>query len=169
MRLSRERLPLDTFAGSSLHCSPWESRPDVHESMHHAAGVCVGPTPTAVQIGRSSAARFLVSGITAATTHRFARTDDPMTALTQLHSERPRHAGDHRLAGRSCALVGALGTGARWLAGADRSMRWSRMSEQDGRKQPWADVAFSRTSEFGYRSLEAGQGGAGSGFRGDAP
>jgi hypothetical protein len=26
----------------------WESRPDVHESMHHATGGCVGPTPTRV-------------------------------------------------------------------------------------------------------------------------
>src|SRR5215203_2986177 len=106
--------PLDTFAGPLLHCSPWESRPDVHESMHHATGVCVGPTPTAVHVGRSSAARFLVSGSTVATRHRFAGTDDSMRALTQLRFARPRHAGVYRPAGSWCASVGAVGTGASW-------------------------------------------------------
>jgi hypothetical protein len=42
----RENIPLDTFTRSSLHCSPWESRPDVHESMHHATRVRVDPILT---------------------------------------------------------------------------------------------------------------------------
>lgn len=92
-----------------------------------------------------------------------------MTALARLHTERPRHAGTSRLAGRSCAPVGAVGTGAPWSVEAARDTRWSRMSQRSDRKQPWADVTFSRTSGFGYRSLDAGQRGAGSGFRGDAP
>ena len=92
-----------------------------------------------------------------------------MTALTQLHSERPRHAGDHRLAGRSCALVGAMGTCAQWPIDAEQGTRGSRMSWQNDRKQVSIGVTFGRTGEFGYRPLDAGRSGAGSGYRGDAP
>ena len=41
--------PLDTFTGVSLHCSPWESRPDAHESMHHAARRVRRPTLAAAR------------------------------------------------------------------------------------------------------------------------
>ena len=111
----RSWLPLDTFDGSSLHCSPWESRPDVHESMHHALGVCVGPTPTAVLVGRSSAARFLVSGFTAATDtpfHSYGRSHDRAHPTPQrTHSARRRPPARRTLvrAGRRngdrCAVV----------------------------------------------------------------
>src|SRR5215217_5945605 len=133
--------------------------------MHYAAGVCVGPTPTAVRVGRSSAARFLVSGIFAATRHRFTRTDDLMTARTQLRFAHPRHAGDSQFAASWRAPVGAMGTGmqARWMD-AGREMRIARPSD---RKQSKTEVGSRKTS--GYRSLAAGHSGAGSGFRGDAP
>lgn len=92
-----------------------------------------------------------------------------MTALTLLHSERSRHAGDRRLAGRSRAPLGAVGTGMQCQDDAERITRWRRMSRHGARKQPWIGVTFSRTSGFGYRTLDAGEGGAGSGFRGNAP
>jgi hypothetical protein len=92
-----------------------------------------------------------------------------MTALTHLHTVRPRHAGEHRLAGSWCAPLGAEGTGVQWSIDAARSMRDARMSQRSDRKQLSIAVTFSRTVGFGYRPLDAGHSGAGSGFRGDAP
>jgi len=116
---------------------------------------------------------FSFLAFSAATRHASARTDDHMTALTHLHTVRPRHAGEVRLAGSWCAPLGARGTDAQWSTDAARSMRGSRVSQPGDRKQPSIDVTFavtfSRTGEFGYGSLDAGDRGAGSGFRGDAP
>ena len=130
---------------------------------------CALAQPRLKCVGRSSAARFRVSGIIAATRHRFARTDDHMTTHTHLHTVRPRHAGDSRLAGSWCAPLGAIGAAAPWSIDAARTTRGSRMSQPSDRTQTSIEVTVSRTSEFGYRSLEAGRSGAGSGFRGDAP
>ena len=105
----------------------------------------------------------------AATRHTSIRTDDHMTALTHLHTEAQRHAGEHRLAASWCAPVGAMGTRAHWSADARQRVRGSRMSRQHDRKQLSIGVTFGRTSEFGYRPLDAGRSGAGSGYRGDAP
>lgn len=105
----------------------------------------------------------------AATRHTSIRTDDHMTALTHLHTEAQRHAGEHRLAASWCAPVGAMGTRAQWSVGVAQGMRGSRMSWQNDRKQVSIGVTFGRTGEFGYRPLDAGRSGAGSGFRGDAP
>jgi hypothetical protein len=91
-----------------------------------------------------------------------------MTALTHLHTVRPRHAGEHRLAGSWCAPLGAMGTRASWPIAAGDA-RGERMSQPSDRKQPSIEMTFSGTSGFGYRSLDAGNSGAGSGFRGDAP
>jgi hypothetical protein len=104
-----------------------------------------------------------------ATRHASAGTDDHMTALTHLHTVRPRHAGEHRLAASWCAPIGAMGTRAQWSVAAARSMRGSRMKQQGDRKQQSIGVTFSGTGEFGYRPLDAGRSGAGSGYRGDAP
>ena len=116
---------------------------------------------------------FSFLAFSAATPHASARTDDHMTALTHLHTVRPRHAGEHRLAGSWCAPLGAMGTGAQWSVDAARSMCGSRMSQPSDRKQPSIEmqfeVTFRKTGEFGYGSLDAGRSGAGSGFRGDAP
>ncbi len=101
--------------------------------------------------------------------HSSARSDDHMTALTHLHTAGSRHAGDSRLAGSWCAPLGAMGTGAQWSVDASRIARESRMSTPSDRKQPSIEMTFSRTSGFGYRTLDAGNSGAGSGFRGDAP
>ena len=132
---------------------------------------CALAQPRLKCVGRSSAARFRVSGHQAATRHHSARTDDHMTARTHLHTARPRHAGDSRPAGSWCAPLGAMGTGtgARWTIDAARVMRGSRMGQPSDRKQPSIEMTFSRTSGFGYRPLDAGNSGAGSGFRGDAP
>ena len=89
-----------------------------------------------------------------------------MTARTQLRFARPRHAGDSRFAASWRAPVGAMGTGmqATWMD-AGREMRITRPS--DRKQQTTTEVMSARTS--GYRSLDAGHSGAGSGFRGDAP
>ena len=91
-----------------------------------------------------------------------------MTALTQLSFARPRHAGQRRLAASWRAPIGAMGAGiqpSRDVIGAECGMR---MGLQDDRKQT-NEVTCDRASGFGYRSLDAGNSGAGSGFRGDAP
>jgi hypothetical protein len=126
------------------------------------------PRPDSI-VGRSSAARFLVSGTVTATRHPIARTDHPMTELTQLRIARPRHAGQRRPAASWRAPIGARGTGAHGqadVAGVRRAMRMGRLGD---RKPQVLEVTGSTTIGFGYRSLDAGQGGAGSGFRGDAP
>ena len=92
-----------------------------------------------------------------------------MTAHIHLHTEALRHAGGHRLAASWCAPVGAMGTRAQLWADAEQNMRGSRMDWQNDRKQISIGVTFGRTSEFGYRPLDAGRSGAGSGYRGDAP
>jgi hypothetical protein len=104
-----------------------------------------------------------------ATRHASARTEDHMTALTHFHTEALRHAGEHRLAASWCAPVGAMGTCAQWPIDAEQGTRGSRMSRQHDRKQLSIGVTFGRTSEFGYRPLDGGRSGAGSGYRGDAP
>ena len=120
-------------------------------------------------VGRSSAARFRVSGLHAATRHASARTDDHMTARIHLHTEAPRQAGQHRLAASWCAPAGAMGTRAQRSVAAAQGMRGSRMGRQHDRKQISVAVTCSRKGEFGYRPLDAGRSGAGSGYRGDAP
>jgi hypothetical protein len=100
---------------------------------------------------------------------RSARTDDPMTAFTQLRVARPRHAGASRSAASWRAPVVAAETGMRatWIEAGDatRGMRIDRPS--DRKQQTTTDAASCRTS--GYRSLDEGHSGAGSGFRGNAP
>ena len=119
-------------------------------------------------VGRTSAARFLVSGLHRNSAH-IGSYRDLMTTLTHLHTVRPRYAGEHRLAGSWCAPLGATGTRAQWSVDAARRLRGSRMSQQGDRKQQTIAVTFGRTGEFGYRSFDAGRSGAGSGYRGDAP
>ena len=92
-----------------------------------------------------------------------------MTMLTQLHTTALRHAGEHRLAASWCAPAGAVGTRAQRSVDATQSMRGWRMGRQNDRKQISIGVTFGRTGEFGYRPLDAGRSGAGSGYRGDAP
>ena len=87
-----------------------------------------------------------------------------MTAFTRLPIARPRHAGQYRLAGSWRARIGAFGSGMQLFA--ERGMR---MGQPDDRKQGTTEVTSSRTSGFGFRSLDTGNSGAGSGFRGDAP
>jgi predicted metal-binding membrane protein len=55
--------PLDSPSRSSLDWSPWESRPDVHESFR-SAHPCAErrPNPKAIPSSRPSAARFCISG-----------------------------------------------------------------------------------------------------------
>lgn len=92
-----------------------------------------------------------------------------MTALTRLPSARPRHAGQRRLAASWRAPIGACGAGTQPsgdVAGAERGTRMGRPSD---RKQGTTDATSGRTSELGYRALDAGNSGAGSGIRGDAP
>ena len=91
-----------------------------------------------------------------------------MTAFTRFPIARPRHAGQHRLAATWRAPVGAFGSGVR--TSADLVGSESMRLEQPGdRKQQTIQVNDGRTGELGYRVLDAGNSGAGSGFRGDAP
>ena len=92
-----------------------------------------------------------------------------MTALIHLPIARPRYAGQRRLAASWRAPVGAMGTGAQRPAGLAVAECGMRMEQPGDRKQQTSDVTCSRTSGFAYRSLDAGNSGAGSGFRGDAP
>ena len=121
-------------------------------------------------VGRASAARFLVSD----TNHRNFTNEstvlpDPMTAHTRLPIARPRHAGQYRLAASWRAPMGAFGSGMQAttdIAGHECGMR---MGQPGDRKQGTTEVTCSRTGELGFRALDAGKGGAGSGFRGGAP
>ena len=92
-----------------------------------------------------------------------------MTAFSRLPIARPRHAGQYRLAGSWRASSGALGPGMQATADIAGHECGMRMGQPDDRKQGTTEVTCSRTIELGYRSLDAGNSGAGSGFRGDAP
>jgi hypothetical protein len=92
-----------------------------------------------------------------------------MTALTHLPIARPRHAGQHRLAASWRAPIGAMGAGAQRPVEFAEAKRGMRMGQPGDRKQQTTVVTCRRTSGFVYRSLDAENSGAGSGFRGDAP
>ena len=92
-----------------------------------------------------------------------------MTAFTRLPIARPRHAGQYRLAASWRAPIGALGSGMHTPSGVAGIEGGMRMGQPGYRKQGTTEVTCSRTSGFGFRSLDAGNRGAGSGFRGDAP
>jgi len=94
---------------------------------------------------------------------------DPMTAFSHLPIARPRHAGQHRLAASWRAPFGATGSSAQRSAGVGVGMGAMRTEQARDRKQQMTDVTCSRTSGFGYRPLDAGDSGAGSVLRGDAP
>ena len=91
-----------------------------------------------------------------------------MTALTQLPIARPRHAGQRRPAASWRAPIGAMGAGVQPSVDVIRAQRGMRMGRQDGRTQTY-EVTHNRANGFGFRSLDAGNSGAGSGYRGDAP
>ena len=92
-----------------------------------------------------------------------------MTAFSRLPIARPRHAGQYRLAASWRAPIGALGSGMPTPADVAGNARGMRMGQPIDRKQGTTEVTCSRTSGFGFRSLDAGDRGAGSGFTGDAP
>ena len=94
---------------------------------------------------------------------------DPMTAFTRFPIARPRHAGRHRLAASWRAPVGAFGSGMRTSAGVAGVECGMRLRQPGDRKQQTIEVNHGRTGELGYRALDAGYSGAGSGFQGDAP
>jgi len=132
---------------------------------------CALAQPRQDFVGRSSAARFLVSGHLVASRNFESRIDvqpDRMTALAQLPLARPRHAGQRRPAASWRAPIGAMGAGVQPLVDAIRAQRGMRMGRQDGRKQKY-EVTHNGANGFGFRSLDAGNSGAGSGYRGDAP
>jgi hypothetical protein len=92
-----------------------------------------------------------------------------MTAFTRLPIARPRHAGQYRLAASWRTPSGAFGWGMQGTADVAGAGRGMRMGQPANRKQGTTEVTCSRAGELGDRSLDAGDSGAGSGFRGDAP
>jgi hypothetical protein len=162
---------LDSFARSLLHCSPWESRPDVHESMHHATRVRNDSTLT--RAGRQAT---IGGAIFVFRNHAVVRCDrdtvtqserksDHMMQRTLTRIDSPRFTGARRSAASWRAPVGANGVGSYAIAiGLDRSKRhmcgqWCmrRVEQAMGREQQ----SF-RTSMSGDRPLDAVKSGAGS-------
>jgi hypothetical protein len=92
-----------------------------------------------------------------------------MTAFTRLPIARPRHAGQYRLAESWRAPSGAFGSDMQQWADVASDQCGMRMGQPDDRKQGTTEVTCNRTGELGFRSLDAGHGGAGSVHRGDAP
>jgi hypothetical protein len=97
------------------------------------------------------------------------RTDDHMMAITQPRFARPRHAGASRFAASWRTPVGASGAGIQptWIEAGQSKREMCAARQNDRMQQTTSDATSCRTS--GYRSLDAGHSGAGSGFRGDAP
>ena len=91
-----------------------------------------------------------------------------MTTRTRLSIARPRHAGQRRFVASWRAPIGATGAGVHPSMDAVGAERGIRMGLQGDRKQT-TEVTCNGAGGFGYRSLEAGNSGAGSGYRGDAP
>ena len=92
-----------------------------------------------------------------------------MTAHTRLPIARPRHAGQYRLAASWRAPIGAFGSGMRTSADVTGAEHGMPMAQPSDRKQATTEANCSRTGDLGFRSLDTGDSGAGSGFRGDAP
>ena len=91
-----------------------------------------------------------------------------MITFTPRSFARPRHAGQRRPAASWRAPIGATGAGVQPWADVVRGECGTRMGRQDDRKQA-QDVTGNGAGGFGYRSLDAGNSGAGPGFRGGAP
>ena len=156
--------PLTRSTGPDYTARPGSRAPDVHEVRRTMpTGAYVGPIPDWKFVGRSSAARICrFRTFRCHSDHDSLVLPDPMTALTHHPIGRPRLAGQRRLAASRRAPIGAMGSGAQPPVDPPVAKRGMRMASRATRKQQMCEVTFSRTSGFGYRSLDAGHSGAGS-------
>jgi hypothetical protein len=162
-----------------LHCSPWESRPDVHESLHHA--VACAPANPARSLRQAiiggAICRFgnCIRPLGPDESYRIIHTTDHTRMTTHLHArfESPRHAGERRIAGSWSAPMGELGRGM-WCGSADISAcaeQHGRIEVVDARDQRviMKRSTSGRTGMSGYRPLGAYSSGAESRSRGRTP